>query len=146
MHHTLHNRRSGRRGSATLETALVLLLVLLPLTFGAIEYSYALYVKNTLQAAARETVRKGVVPGATKAQAEAAGHQVLDAAFSVDPGSFTFTWDGLPGGESEYITCTVKAPAWNAFGIRPLGTMPLFSSAAPSATRRYQASATMRQE
>lgn len=138
--------RRGRRGSATLETALVLMLVLLPLTFGAIEYSYVMYVKSTLQSAARETVRKGVTPGTTPAAAEAAGKMLLAKAFKLDGDSFSFSWDGQPGSDSEYITCTVTAPAWQAFGIRPLGSMPLASAAAPSAAKRFTASATMRQE
>lgn len=123
-----------------------MLLVLLPLTFGAIEYSYVLYVKNTLQAAARETVRKGIIQGTTRTQAEAAGKQLLKNAFSIPESNFTFTWDGTPGSSNEYITVTVTAPTWQTFKIRPLGTMPLFSAAAPSASRKFSASATMRQE
>lgn len=139
-------RGRGRRGNATLETALVLMLVLLPLTFGAIEYSYVMYVRSTLQSAARETVRKGVIPGTRPAAAEAAGKMLLAKAFKLDEDSFSFSWDGQPGSDSEYITCTVTAPAWQTFGIRPLGSMPLASAVAPSAAKRFTASATMRQE
>ena len=56
-----HRTRSSRRcccpgfrsGNALLDLAFVL-PVLLALTFGAVEYGYALYVKHALQGAAKE--------------------------------------------------------------------------------------------
>ena len=47
------SQRRRRRGSAVLDAALVF-PILLSLTFGAIEYGYYFFVKNTLQGAARE--------------------------------------------------------------------------------------------
>src|SRR5688500_4236036 len=55
-----------RRGSATLETALAL-LVLFPLTFGMIEFSYFFYIKHSIQGAAREGARTAILPDATNA-------------------------------------------------------------------------------
>ncbi len=143
--------RRYRRGAAVMEFVLVLFFVLLPLTFGAIEYSYVLYVKNTLQAAARETVRAGIVENATRADAESAGRRVLEAAFqSGIANQCTFTWtnnrhpDNTSSGN--YIEVTVRAPQWSAFGIRPLGSTPLYSYAAPSANKRFTGVATMRRE
>ena len=49
-----------RRGSAVLDAALVF-PILLSLTFGAIEYGYYFFIKNTLQGAAREGCRSGIV-------------------------------------------------------------------------------------
>src|SRR5438874_12108309 len=54
------SQRRGRRGSAVLDAALVF-PILLSLTFGAIEYGYYFFVKNTLQGAAREGCRSGIV-------------------------------------------------------------------------------------
>ena len=51
-----------RRGSAVLDAALVF-PILLSLTFGSIEYGYYFFVKNTLQGAAREGCRSGIVLG-----------------------------------------------------------------------------------
>ncbi len=53
-----------RKGSATLETALAL-LVLFPLTFGMIEFSYFFYTKHSIQGAAREGARVAILPDAT---------------------------------------------------------------------------------
>ena len=50
-----------RRGSAILDAALVF-PILLSLTFGTIEYGYFFFVKHTLQGAAREGCRAGIVP------------------------------------------------------------------------------------
>lgn len=143
------NRR--RSGAAVIEFVLVLFFVLLPLTFGAIEYSYLLYVKNTLQAAARETARAGIVDSASRTEAENAGKRVLTAAFSSSiANQCTFTWTGNrhPGNtdSGQYIEVTVRAPNWSVFGIRPLGSTPLYSHAAPAANKRLTAVATMRRE
>lgn len=140
-----------RRGAAVLEFVLVAFFVLLPLTFGAIEYSYMLYVKNTLQAAARETARAGIVDSASRADAENAGKRVLTAAFKPElANQCTFDWSDNkhPGNTASgnYIQVTVRAPNWSAFGIRPLGSMPLYSHAAPAATKKLNAVATMRRE
>src|ERR1700744_118139 len=56
------SKSSGRRrGSAILDAALVF-PILLSLTFGTIEYGYFFFVKHTLQGAAREGCRAGIVP------------------------------------------------------------------------------------
>jgi Flp pilus assembly protein TadG len=58
--HSKSSVRRRRRGSAVLDAALVF-PILLSLTFGAIEYGYYFFVKNTLQGAAREGCRSGIV-------------------------------------------------------------------------------------
>src|SRR5215204_1026175 len=61
----LRNRNRNRRprlrrsGNALLDLAFVL-PILLMLTFGAVEYGYALYVKHALQGAAREGARTAI--------------------------------------------------------------------------------------
>jgi Flp pilus assembly protein TadG len=52
-----------RSGNAVLDMALVLPL-LIGITFGAVEYGYALYIKHSLQSAAREGARSAIVAGA----------------------------------------------------------------------------------
>ena len=54
--HPNPHRLRFRSGNAILDMALVLPL-LIGLTFGAVEYGYALYIKHSLQAAARWAVR-----------------------------------------------------------------------------------------
>src|SRR4051812_49150586 len=72
------SRRRFRTGNALLDLAFVL-PILLALTFGAVEYGYALYVKHALQGAAREGARTAIVAGATSTQVQAA----VDNAMSV---------------------------------------------------------------
>src|SRR5690349_896143 len=59
---TRFTHRSTRRASAVLETFFCVALVLLPLTFGSVEFGYYFYVKHTLQGAAREGCRAGITP------------------------------------------------------------------------------------
>ena len=64
------HRRGGRlgrcSGNAVLDLAFIL-PILLALTFGAVEYGYALFIKHALQGAAREGARAAIVNGATSA-------------------------------------------------------------------------------
>lgn len=71
MTHNTSHSPSTRRGSATLETALAL-LVLLPLTFGMIEFSYFFYAKHSIQGAAREGARAAILPDATNTKVNSA--------------------------------------------------------------------------
>jgi len=64
MRQTTNKRLRFRSGNAVLDMALVLPL-LIAITFGAVEYGYALYIKHSLQSAAREGARAAIVAGAT---------------------------------------------------------------------------------
>ncbi len=142
-------RRSHRRGSTIVETALVLFFVLLPLSFGTIEYSYAFFVKNAMQAAARETVRRAILPSCTTtADAEAFGKALLKGSFGdARAAQFTFQWTGTPGAASGgEIKLKLIAPAWSAFNVRPLGNTPLWGSVAPAANRKFETVAVMYKE
>src|SRR5688572_27718418 len=72
------NARRFRSGNAVLDMALIMPLLVM-LTFGAVEYGFALYIKHTLQAAAREGARAAIVAGATAASVQ----QSVDDAMSV---------------------------------------------------------------
>ena len=63
----VQSRRGGRRGNALLDAALVL-PILLSLTFGTVEYGYFFFVKHSLQGAAREGCRVGIVPSSDNTQ------------------------------------------------------------------------------
>lgn len=69
-------RRSLRGGTAVIETALLLPLLIL-LAFGAIELSNMVFLKQSLSIAAYEGARVATKPGATKAQADARIQEVL---------------------------------------------------------------------
>jgi Flp pilus assembly protein TadG len=58
-------KKNNHRGIATLETALVLALILLPLTFGVIEYGWLFLKSQQITNAARNGARVGARSGAT---------------------------------------------------------------------------------
>ena len=68
-----------RSGNAVLDMALVL-PILIGLTFGAVEYGYALYIKHSLQASAREGARAAIVSGATASDVQTAVDNSMAAA------------------------------------------------------------------
>lgn len=52
---------NNKKGQALVEVALALLFLLLPLVFGSFEFGRAMYIRNTLNYAAREGARTGSV-------------------------------------------------------------------------------------
>ena len=133
-------KRSGsnarnRRGSAVLEAALVF-PILLGLTFGAIEYGYYFFVKNTLQGAAREGCRAGIVlnntyndiddavAGYLKAAGLNSSATTLDSKWTLtveSPSGTTITsLSGVSAGSALYVT--VKGNSWGTVGsgFRPM--------------------------
>ena len=125
-------RRGGRySGNAVLDLAFVL-PILLMLTFGAIEYGYAMFVKHALQGAAREGARAAIVSGATAATIQSAVDQaMLTSGFQqtkyVRPstievyknGAYSTAWTGAVAGDG--IRVTVQAQ-WGTIGIDVLPT------------------------
>ena len=116
-----------RRGNAVVEAALVL-PVLLTLTFGTVEYGYFFFVKQSVQGAAREGCRAGIVPTATNtnvtsaiaASLNAAG---LNASTTTLDAKYTLTLtpsnvSGVTAGTS--ITVQLDT-TWGAVGVRPMG-------------------------
>ena len=72
-------RRRSRRGASTLQMVLIL-PVLLMLTFGAIDYGYFFFVKNTLVGAAQAGVRAAIPQTAANADVTTAVNNVMQAA------------------------------------------------------------------
>jgi Flp pilus assembly protein TadG len=68
-----------RRGGAVLELALTL-SILFSICYGLIECGYYFYVKNTMEGAAREGCRAGIVTGGTTAACNSAVKNQLQAA------------------------------------------------------------------
>jgi Flp pilus assembly protein TadG len=125
------NRR--RRGSAVLDAALVF-PILLSLTFGAIEYGYYFFIKNTLQGAAREGCRAGIVlnntntdvttavAGYLKAAGLNSSTTTLDAKFTLkieSPSGTNTNVNTLSAGSALYITVQ---GSWGTLGqgFRPM--------------------------
>jgi Flp pilus assembly protein TadG len=118
-------RSSCRSGNALLDLAFVL-PILLALTFGAVEYGYAVYVKHALQGAAREGARRAILAGATSAQVQAAiDDSMQQAGFPqakyVRPATITpANWTTASADTT--VRVEVKA-VWNDVGVKVLPTV-----------------------
>jgi len=114
-------RKPRRRGSETLELALLLPL-LLGLVFGTIEFGYYFFLQHNAQSAAREGARAGIPFGASQADAAAKANSVLTAA-GLNPANFSINFDPADVSSAEPgdpVTVTVEAN-WSTVGIRTLG-------------------------
>ena len=121
---TVNIIRRRRSGNALLDLAFVL-PILLMLTFGAVEYGYALYIKHALQGAAREGARAAIVAGATATSVQTA----IDTSMQVAgfpqtkytrPATITpSTWTTAAAGTT--ITVEVKT-TWGTAGVHVLPT------------------------
>jgi Flp pilus assembly protein TadG len=116
--------RRRRSGNALLDLAFVL-PILLMLTFGAVEYGYALYIKHALQGAAREGARAAIVAGASSTSVQDAIDTAMQVAgfpqtkytrpATVTPASWTTAAAGTT------ITVEVKT-TWGTAGVHVLPT------------------------
>ena len=133
-----------RSGNAVLDMALVMPL-LIGLTFGACEYGYALYVKHSLQAAAREGARAAIVSGATATDVQTAVDDSMLAAgfaqskYTRPPTIIPSGWATSTAGTT--ITVTVNT-TWGTIGVHVL---PSALGGIPNA-KTMSGSTTMRKE
>lgn len=116
---SIFNRQ--RRGGALLETALVM-PVLIWITFGAIEFGYFFWIQNTLEGAARNGARAGIISGNTNTDVTNAVNAELTAA-GLPTASYTITTNpssisGVTAGTN--VTVTVSS-TWNKVGFKALG-------------------------
>ena len=116
-----------RRGSAVLDAALVF-PILISLTFGCIEFGDFFYVKHTLQGAAREGARAGVMPSAANSDVTTAVTQSMTAAGFTSSQYTTLirdVGDTTNINVASQVTGTpilVKVQCnWSTVGLRPLG-------------------------
>jgi Flp pilus assembly protein TadG len=97
--------------------------LLIGLTFGACEYGYALYVKHSLQAAAREGARAAIVSGATATDVQTAVDGSMLAAgfaqakYTRPPTIAPAGWTTAAAGTT--ITVTVST-TWGTIGVHVL--------------------------
>jgi Flp pilus assembly protein TadG len=105
----------GERGAAAVEFALVLIPLVL-LLLGIIEFSRAYNALVSLDHAAREGVRVLAISG----QADDAIERTLAAATSLDPNSINVTYQGCDAGPSATINAslpfTPNIPFWDRSG------------------------------
>ncbi len=122
-------RRPRRRGGAIIEAALVM-PILLGLCFGMVEFGYFFFVKHTLQAAARDGARMGIVPNGTNAKIpatvatamKAAGFEKMTYEIEIQNGTNDANLDVSTAPAQTPVKVVVKCN-WSAIGtgLRPLG-------------------------
>lgn len=106
---TVCRSRSRRRGVAAVEFAVCLPIIVL-IVLSTIEACSMIFLKQTLAIAAYEGARTAIIPGATKADVEAACNQILadrdvsGATVTIKPTSF----NTLPPGQ--FVDVTISAP------------------------------------
>jgi Flp pilus assembly protein TadG len=117
--------RQGRRGASVLELLLVL-PILLMLSFGAVDYGYVMFVKNTLEGAAETGARAGIPPTATNASVTSAVSNVMTAAglttYTVsitDTSNNPLNVSGLAAGTMIQVTVSCT---WANVGTHALGS------------------------
>jgi Flp pilus assembly protein TadG len=109
-----------RRGGALIEGALLMSLLIM-LSFGAVEYGYAFYLKHAIQGAAYAGARSAITTGSTNATVQTAiaaslapaGFQTGQFTVATSPASVA----GLAAGT--YVTVTVSCN-WGTVGVSPL--------------------------
>lgn len=118
-----------RRGGAILEAALVL-PILFTISFGMVEFGYFFFVKHTLQAAAREGARMGIVPSGTNAQVTSTVATAMEAAGLDDIAYQVDIQHGASDASLNVATAAPQTPVkvvvhctWSAIhsGLRPIG-------------------------
>ena len=139
---------SRRRGNAVLDAALVLPL-LISLTFGTVEYGYFFFLKHSIQGAAREGCRVGILSTATNTQVTQAAAASLYAAglnssqTTLDAKYTCTTSPASVSGQSAGTTITVTLQTtWGQAGVRAL---PLYLGGIPT-TKAVSGATTMRKE
>jgi len=133
----LFKKSLGRRGSATLEMAVCGMFLFL-VTFGCIEWGYALYTKNQVMGAAREGARSAIVSGATTSDVNAAVTNTLNVAGLRNTATVVITPSLASVTTGTAITVTVDYNWGNGLG---LGAFSRISS-----NHTIECKATMRRE
>ena len=133
-----------RSGNAVLDMALVM-PILIGLSFGAVEYGYALFIKHTLQSAARESARAAVVSGATASDVQTAVDSAMLAAgfaqskYTRPPTITPSGWASSAAGTT--VTVTVQT-TWGTAGVNVL---PSYLGGIPT-SKVVSGATTMRKE
>lgn len=102
-----------RRGAVTVEFALCASIFFM-FIFGMLEISRYLYVQQSVQMSAYEAARAGVIPGATYADVQARGNELM-AATGVDVFTMSITppvINNLTENVSVTINCNFAANSW----------------------------------
>ena len=116
--------QTGRRGTAVVETAIVLPLLLI-LILGGVDFAFQLHVVHTMTNAAREAARKLAVRGGTEAQARTTALDQLSGIHA----TFTVTFPPPPSDPCDTVV-RISVPQdeislgiYGLLGLTPGGTI-----------------------
>jgi Flp pilus assembly protein TadG len=136
--------RRLRRGGALVEMALVL-LPLMWISMGSIEFGYFFFIKHNVQAAARDGVRAGIANGAGNNDVTAAVARVMNAAGLGSSGYTVSITNPTNGNALNIATASAGTPvrvtvscSWGTVGVRPMGFI--------SNSKQVQGATVMRKE
>ena len=120
MIHRSRRAKHLRKGSEVIELAF-LLLPLLWLTFGAIDFGYYFYLQHNLEGAAREGARAGAPYYKTSTDVKAAVDKMMFNAGFKDPSQYTVSYpDGTAEGVAAGDPFTVKVEmSYSPMGVPP---------------------------
>lgn len=113
-------RRTARGGGVVLEAILVLPMLLM-LSFGAVEYGWAFYIKHLMASATYAGARAAIATGSTNANVQSAVNAALTAS-NVNAAQFTLTTSPTSVATATtgtLVTVTVTA-TWSNVGVSPL--------------------------
>ncbi len=99
--------RNHRRGAVTVEFAIAAPVLFL-FVFAGVEFSRVNMIRNTIENAAYEGARRGVLPGATAANCEAVTQDLLDR-IGVTDSTITVTPPVILA-DTQDLTVTVEVP------------------------------------
>lgn len=111
---------SRYRGSAMLETTIVMVFVLMPLMLGMMEFSYFFFAKHSVQGAAREGARTAIMPGATTSGVNTAIRRAMEGAGLEDSGYSVTVSPAITSSPGQQIKVTVECP-WTTIWTVPAG-------------------------
>jgi Flp pilus assembly protein TadG len=106
-----------RRGALTVEFALTA-PILFAIVLGALEFSHINMVRNTMENAAYEGARQGIIPGATADDVRREARTILDAVGV--SGDEVQVAPGTIANNTERVTVTVRVPLDRNGFIAPL--------------------------
>jgi Flp pilus assembly protein TadG len=112
---TNHAAKRRRRRGATLVEFAITVPILFLFVFGSFEFSRVIMLRNTIENAACEGARRGIVPGATALACEQSAQQLLDIV-GVNNSTVDATPDPLaPDSEEVTVDVTVPLDASNGY-------------------------------
>lgn len=124
------NRRTGQRGTACVELAVCLPVIVL-LVFASLEGANMLFLRQAVVQSAYETAKSVAKSNGVQATAQTLGQQVLSARGVVAP-TITFTpavVEGLPPGTPFTVSVSVPGDSRSITGIGPFNGLTIQAQA-----------------